>query len=44
MIKKFCWTLTGTTTPSQSGDGGSSYEGVFHIPQSSKTGASPTDS
>ena len=37
-------TLSGTTTPSQSGPGSDGNEGVHHIPQSSNiTGASPSD-
>ena len=34
-------TLSGTTTPGQSGPGSNGNEGVVHIPQSSRTGASP---
>ena len=37
------WTLTGTTTPSQSGPGCNSSERVLHIPQNSETGASSSD-
>ena len=37
-------TLSGDTTPSQSGPGSDSNEGVCHIPQTSSiTGASPSD-
>ena len=37
-------TLSGVTTPGQSGPGSDGNEGVFHIPQSSSiTGASPSD-
>ena len=36
-------TLTGTTTPSQSGLGSNGNEGVLHTPQIIKTGASPSD-
>ena len=43
----FIWsideTLRGTTTPDQSGPGSNVNEGVLHIPQSSKTEASPSD-
>ena len=35
MIKKFYFTLSGTTTSVQSGPGSDSNEGVLHIPQSS---------
>ena len=35
-------TLTGTTTPGQSGPGSNGDEGVLHIPQTSKTGTSPS--
>ena len=34
--------LTGTTTPSKSGPWNNDNEGVLHIPQSSRTGASPS--
>ena len=37
-------TLTGTTTPGQSGPGSSGNEQVLHIPQSSRIGATPSDS
>ena len=33
--------LTGTITPDQSGSGSNDNEGILHIPQSSRTGASP---
>ena len=36
-------TLTGTTTPGQSGSGRNGNEGVLHSLQSSKTGVSPPD-
>ena len=36
-------TLTGTTTSSQSGPGSNGNEGVFHIPQSSRTETSLSD-
>ena len=37
-------TLSGTTTPGQSGTGGDGNEGVLHIPQSSSIiGTSPSD-
>ena len=36
-------TLTGTTTPGQSGPGINADERVLHIPQTSKTGTSPPD-
>ena len=37
-------TLSGATTPGQSGSGSVGIEGVLHIPQSSSiTGTSPTD-
>ena len=37
-------TLSGASTPGQSGPGSDGYEGVFHILQSSSiTGASPSD-
>ena len=35
-------TLTGTTTLGQSGPGSNGNEGVLRIPQSSRTGASPS--
>ena len=38
------WTLTGTTTPRQSGPESNDNEGVLHIPQSSRTEVSPSDS
>ena len=36
-------TLLGATTPGQSGLESNGNEGVLHIPQSSKTGASSSD-
>ena len=36
-------TLRGPTKLSQSGPGSNSNEGILHIPQSSWTGASPSD-
>ena len=36
-------TLSGATTPRQSGPGNNSYEGVRHIFQSSRAGCSPSD-
>ena len=37
-------TLSGATTPGQSGPGGDGYEGILCIPQSSNiTGTSPSD-
>ena len=36
-------TLTGTTPLGQSGPGSNENEGVLHIPQSSRTGASPSN-
>ena len=36
-------TLSGATTPGQSGLGSEGNEGVLHIPQISKAGASPSD-
>ena len=36
-------TLSGATTPGQSGPKSNSNEGVLHIPQISKAGASPSD-
>ena len=36
-------TLTGTTTPSQSGPESNGNEGVLHTPQSSRDRASPPD-
>ena len=36
-------TLTGATTPGQSGPGSNGNEGVLHIPQSSIIGTSPPD-
>ena len=36
-------TLTGTTAPGQSEPGSNDNQGVLHNPQSSKTGASPSD-
>ena len=35
--------LTGTTTPAQDGPGSNGIRGVFHILQSSGTGATPSD-
>ena len=35
--------LVNSTTLSQSGPGSNGNEGVLHIPQSSRTGASPSD-
>ena len=35
--------LSGATTPGWSGPGSNGNEGALHIPQSSKTGASPSD-
>ena len=40
MIKQFYRTLTGTTTLNQSGTGSNASEGVLHIPQNSRIGAS----
>ena len=37
-------TLTDTTTPGQSGPWSNGDEGVLHIPQTSTTGTSPSDS
>ena len=37
------WDPKGTSTLDQSGSGSNSNEGVFHIAQSSETGASPSD-
>ena len=37
-------TLSGTTTLGQSGPGNNGSEGVLDIPQSSRAGASPSDS
>ena len=36
-------TLTGTNTPGQSGPGNNSNDGVLYIPQTSRTGASLTE-
>ena len=36
-------TLTGTTTPGQSVPGSNGDEGVLNIPQTSRTGTSPSD-
>ena len=36
-------TLTNTTTPGQNRPGSNDVHGMLHIPQSSKTGASPSD-
>ena len=36
-------TLSGATTQGQSGPGSNGNQGVLHIPQSSKIGASPFD-
>ena len=36
-------TLSGVTSLGQSGPGNNSNQGVLHIPQSSRTGASPSD-
>ena len=35
--------LTGTTTPGKNESGSNSNERVLHIPQSSRTGALPSD-
>ena len=43
-IQSIDGTLTGSTTPSLSGPWNNNSEEVFHIPQSSITGASPSDS
>ena len=43
MVKHFYLTLIGTTTPSQSRPESNGNEGVLHILQSSKTGATPSD-
>ena len=44
----FIWpidrTLLGVTTPCESGSGSNGHEGVLQIPQSFRTGASPSDS
>ena len=43
-IKSINWTLSGATTPGQSGPGNDGNEGVLRIPQSSSiTGTSPSD-
>ena len=42
-VQQFYRILSGTTTPGQSGSGSIGNEGVLHIPQSSKIGASPSD-
>ena len=44
MIEQFYGSLIGTTIPGESGSGINSYESVVHIPQSSRSGASPPDS
>ena len=36
-------TFKGTTTPGPSGPESTGNEGVFHIPQTSKSGASPSN-
>ena len=43
MIKQFYLTHTGIKTPGQSGTGSNGDEGIFHIAQSSRTRASPSD-
>ena len=43
MVKKFFLTLTGTTILGLSETGRNGNEGVLHIPQSSRIGASPSD-
>ena len=43
-VKQFYRTLSGANTLSQNGPGSNGNEGVFHIPQSSMTEASPSDS
>ena len=43
MVKQFYETLTGITTLSQSGAESNGSEGLLHIPQSSRTEASPSD-
>ena len=48
MFKKFYltldWTITGTTTPAQSGPGSNDNERVLHISQSFRMRASSSDS
>ena len=45
MVKQFInRTLSGAKTLCQNGPGSNDSEGVLHIPQSSKTGASPSNS
>ena len=47
MTEQFIWpmneTLKGSTAPDQSGSGINSNAEVFHIPQSSRNGTSPSD-
>ena len=47
MIEKFylthSWDLASTTTPGYSGPRSNGNEVVLHIPQSSRTGVSPSD-
>ena len=43
LIRPIDRTFSGVTTPGQSGSGSNGNEGVLHIPQSSRTGASPSD-
>ena len=47
ILNRYIWlldgTLTGTTTPSQSGPGSNGYEGILYIPRSSVIGASPSN-
>ena len=42
-FKHWYITLTGTTAPGQNRPGSNGNEGVFHIPQRSRTGALPSD-
>ena len=43
MVRYFNGTLTDITSPGQSGPESNGTEEVLHIPQSSRTGASPSD-
>ena len=43
MIIQFYRTLTGTTTPDESGHGSNGNEGGLHISQSFRKGALPSD-
>ena len=43
MVRQFYLTLSGATTPGQTGYGRNDNERVLHISQSSRAGVSPSD-